>query len=287
MAREINNTASATYTYGASGQDSATSNTVTAQLLDAYAIEGHKTSLNTGFRPGENVAFQVQVINTGTQPLFSVTIEDDMGGADTPLTFLEGSGSLNIDGTITQIIPSATNPLTFVLTQPLAAGDTAVVSYVAKANSSLPTSVTEITNTVTIFGREQSNLGNQIFVTPNPSVTLPIEDFAQVEMLKEISSTEIASGEPFSYTITLSNSGNVDANNIIITDTLPEGFVISDISSLTNGQTTTFDAADYNVDTTTNTLTLPANSTKQIGVSAKVDGVRGTTVVTIAGVINS
>lgn len=286
MATTINNTASVTYAYGRSETASAVSNTATTSLIEEFSISGSKITNNESFRNGENLTYQITVSNDGTSSLYNVTITDDLGGETNPLTFLDGSGTYNINGITAGIIPTSVRPLTFVLPSPLASGETATIVFVARVSSGLSDSVESITNTATITANESSTTGDSISVSPNPTVTISRGEFADVTLTKGVSSAQVTSGEAFSYTITLSNSGNLDATGLIITDTLPDGFVISSVTSETNGVVTTFSASDYEVDASTNTLTLPSGSTLSITVPAASGGVSGVTVVTITGAIS-
>ncbi len=285
MATQIKNLASVTYGYGETGVDSAISNTAVVNLIEDYSISGLKSTLNTSFRPGQNITYIVQVENTGNLPLYAVTISDDLGGSGNPLSFVVGSGSLNENGTITQIIPTSTSPLVFTLVNPLASGEKATITYVARVNSSIDSSVASITNTATVTGREESSSGTLVTMSPNPTVTIERENYAQVELKKESSANNIVEGNSFDYVITLENSGNLDANNVVISDTLPTGFSISSISSVSNGVLVTYETSDYNVDSS-NVLTLPTGS-KTISVPASSGGVNGKTVITITGAFNS
>lgn len=288
MATQINNSATAVYGYGRNSRDSASSNVATTNLITEYAISGYKESLNSAFRAGENITYYVHISNDGTSPLYNVTVSDDLGGSGTPLSFVESSAVLNLNGSNQTITPTSVNPLTFVLPSALAAGDLATLTYVARVNSGISDDVTEITNTATIQANEGSSTGSLISVSPSPTVTLELEDYANVTMSKSVSTNEITVGETFSYTITLSNSGNLDATGVIITDILPTNFTISSITSVTNGVLTTFDTGDYTVDPTTNTLTLPNTSSAQtITVPATTSAGDGTTIVTITGSITS
>ena len=282
----INNTASVTYNYGRSESGSAISNTATTNLIEEYSISATKLSNNQTFRNGENITYQVAVTNDGTSSLYNVTVIDNLGGTPSPMTFLDGSATYNVNGITSYIIPTSVNPLTFVLPSPLASGETAIITYVARVSSGLAEDVDVIVNTATITANEGSETGDVITVNPSPSNTIVRGDFADVTLTKNVSASQITSGELFSYTITLSNSGNLDATGVIITDTLPEGFEIISVTSETNGVTTTYSASDYTVDASTNTLTLPTGGTLSLSVPAAIGGLSGTTVVTITGSIN-
>lgn len=285
MATPINNTASITYGYGRSGTDSAVSNTATTNLIEDYAISAYKLSNNQAFRVGENITYQIHVSNDGTLDLYNVTVSDNLGGTGLPLTFLDGSATLNINGVNTTITPTTVNPLVFTIPSVLGAGERAVITYVARVSSSLDTSIQEITNTATISANEGSVTGPVITVSPNPQVTLERAEYAEVSVTKNVSSNEVVVGETFSYTLTLSNSGNLDAFGVIVTDTLPDGFVVSSIIALTNGVQRVFQPSEYSVDPVTNTLTLTSGSAETITVPAAVNGNSGMTIITITGAI--
>ena len=286
MATQINNTASVEYSYGRSGYDSATSNIATTSLIEDYAISATKQTLNESFRPGENITYVVTVNNDGTEPLYAVSISDDLGGTGTPLIFVEGSGLAVYDGTTYPLVPTTLSPLSFTLPVILPAGESATFLFVARVNSSLSSTVTEITNTVTVTGREGSTTGTVITVSPNPTATISLEDYALLSITKEVSATEIVPDQAFDYVITIENNGSLDATNVVVTDTLPAGFTINSIVGVTGGVSTTFTPADYTVDPTTNTLTLPTGGGVSIVVPASSGGVAGTTVITINGQIN-
>ena len=286
MATQINNVASATYGYGRDSQASAVSNIATTNLVEEFAIFGTKTPLNLEFRPGENITYQVYVRNDGTLPLYNVTVSDDLGGVGTPLSFVLGTATVNIDGTNTSIIPTSVNPLTFVLPTPLAAGSQATITFVMRVSAGLDSSVESITNTASITANEGSVAGDVISVDPAPTATITLEDFALVTINKSVSADEILPGEVFSYTISLENSGNLNANGVVVTDVLPGGFDINSITAVTNGVQTIYSPGEYSVDPTTNTLTLPVGSGAEIIVPAATASGSGLTTITITGTIN-
>ena len=286
MATQINNVASATYGYGRDSQASAVSNVATTNLIEDYAIFASKTALKLEFRPGENITYQIYVRNDGIMPLYNVTITDNLGGVNNPLSFVSGSASLNVEGTNTPIIPTSVNPLTFVLPNELEAGGGATITFIMRVSAGIDSSVDSITNTANVSANEGSATGDVIVVDPAPTATITLEDFASLSINKLVSANEISPGETFSYTISLENSGNLDANGVVVTDVLPEGFVISSITSVSNGVITTYESDEYSVDAATNTLTLPVGTGPEIIVPAATSTEAGLTVITITGAIN-
>lgn len=287
MATLINNSASATYGYGREGQGSVISNVATTSLIEDFAISGTKTALKTDFRPGENITYQIYIRNDGTEPLYNVTVSDDLGGVNNPLSYIVGSASLNLNGLNSAITPTDLRPLTFVLPGVLSAGSQATITYIARVSSILPTTTDSIVNSSSITANEGSATGVLISVDPVPTATITLEDFALLSITKDVSETEIVPGQSFSYTITLENSGNLDADGVVVTDVLPENFDISSITLFSEGVTTVLNPTDYSVDSATNTLTIPNGSALSISVPAADATGSGSVVITITGSINS
>ncbi|MGN1258968.1 MAG: hypothetical protein ACI4T8_01860 [Christensenellales bacterium] len=285
MSKQITNYATASYSYGENKADNTVSNIAITTLLDAYALVGEKKCTNTTFRPNENITFITKVTNTGTNSLYSVTIEDSLGGTEpSTMTYVDGSAMVYYGGNLTNITPTCNSPLTFTLLNPLASGESALIIYVAKVVSEVSKSLCEINNQTVISGRQDTTNGTIIKAETSPSVTLPIESYANVELIKEVSNDRIISGETFTYTITLTNSGNLEANNIIITDSLPVGFVVGTIQYTTNEEITTVTNSNYTIDAS-NKLTLPTSSSLSINVPPATSSGPGKTIVTITGSI--
>ncbi len=281
MATILNNFATLTYN---SGEDTgaATSNVVTTNLLDSISISVEKFSANTAWRPAENITYFVTVTNTGTQILEAVTVTDDLGGEDdTPLTYVQGSARLIDGAVVTEVTPTDTDPLVIPVAGTLMPGESVVVLYVARVNATIEDEVECITNTATAQGSSDACATGT--AEDESSVTICREDFAQVDILKAVDKAVISCGDTLTYTFTIENSGNIPATNVIITDTLPAGFEITEIRSVTDGVTTVYTAEDYTVDGD-NTLTLPTGEVT-ITVPARTQTGNGVTVVTVTGIV--
>ncbi len=286
MPNTINNSASITYTHG-TNTDSALSNVVTTNLIDSYSLTAEKTSLNNEWRPGENITYLIRVENEGTEPLFAVSVQDNLGDNTTrPLTYLDESIVMLRNDILTEVTPTSTSPLTAVIPNALQPGEVVYFMYVAKVRNDVDDARSEITNEVTVVGHETSDSGPTVTVTPPPSLTLPKADYADVTIEKSVDKDEIAVGEELTYTFRLENNGNIEATNVVITDELPENFQVQSITAETNGVTTTFDAADYSLDAD-NKLILPTSVTKTISIPAKTTSGSGLTTVTIVGTITA
>ena len=281
MATILNNAATLTYNSGES-TNSAASNVVSTNLLDSYSLSATKYTANDSFRPSENITYLVTVTNTGTQPLYAVQVTDDLGGAGVPLSFVQGS-ALVLDGSsVTAVVPVSVSPLTIVLPDVLQSAESVTVLYVAQVSALLSADTETITNTVQTLAHEGSATGPVVDAQPT-SVTITAEDFAQIEITKLVDKTVVASGDTLTYTFNIENSGNIEATNVVITDTLPAEFTITSVMSETNGVVTVYDATDYTV-SADNTIVLPVGTTV-ITVPPRTESGNGLTVVTIEGTI--
>lgn len=287
MPTTLNNQANITYDYvGSAETESAESNSVVTTLLDEYSAIATKNTINNNFRPGENVAYTIRLENNGRGDLYNVQVADNLGSTTSskPLTFL--SAILYINNVQTPITPVITedNSVSFQLPSPFSSGDVAIILYTAAVKKDIAPNITSITNTATITANGGSVSGPIITVNPSPIATINIANFAQLCISKQSDKETIASGETLTYTFTINNSGNEQANNVVLTDTLPQNFTISQVNSIINGTTRIYQPNEYDLDST-NTITLPNSSVSPITVPAATSSGPGTVIVQISGTV--
>lgn len=256
MATSLSNQANISYSYSSGGTGTAVSNTTTTTLLDEYSITATKTSFTDTYREGINLAYLIRIENNGTGTLYTVTASDDLGAGN--LSYVPNSAVLIIGDEYYLISPTSSAPsLEFTLPIPLAPGEVAFIGYLANVISVPTGESTDITNTTDVTARSGSATGEIISVTPSPTATVTEESYADVFVLKEADKTTVNAGDTLTYTFTLTNTGNETAQGVVLSDTLPQGFTVTSVQSVTNGVVTTYSATDYSIDPATNTLVLP------------------------------
>lgn len=267
----LNNQANITYDYtGAASSESAESNSVATTLLDEYSMIAAKTALSSNFRPGDNITYAIRLENNGRGDLYNLQITDNLGSTTTskPLTF--SNAILYVNNNPTAITPTtnADNSITFQVPSPFSSGDVAILVYNANVNRELSSDVSSITNTAAITANGGSATGPAVTVDPDVSATVNVTNYAQLFISKQSDKDTITSGDSLTYTFTINNTGNQQANNVVLTDKLPENFTINQISVTSGGNTTIYQPSEYNLDSATNTLTLPNSSGTAISVPA-------------------
>ena len=286
MPTPLNNQASIRYNYSGAGTGTAVSNPGTTSLLDRYNLVATKTPLSSTFRPGENVTYVIRVENNGSGDLYNVTIADDLGGgADTPLVYNPASLRAYVDSipvTISPVVQGGT--LTAVLPAPLPAGTAAILVYTAQVRPDVDFTLQSITNTVAVTANGGSAAGPAVTVTPSPTATLLRDSYAEVTLYKEADKQSVMAGEPLTYTFTLTNQGNQAADSVTLTDQLPTGFSVTQVSVSAGGATTVLAPGDYTV-AADNTITIPSTTGKAITVPAATVAAPGIATVAITGTV--
>ncbi|MBQ9988334.1 MAG: DUF11 domain-containing protein [Clostridia bacterium] len=212
MPQTITNQATLNFEYnGQQGQ--AVSNIATATLTEPLTVS--KNSVEQAYRAGDTLTFAVNFINSGTAALNNVTVTDDLGAgtaAAAPFTFVSPA-LLFIDGVYNgPITPTQTESgLSFTIPT-LAAGSNAQILYTVDTNEYTPLSGgSQIINTVTVTAD-----GLATPVTDSNTVT--VDEYANVVITKNMAPANVVDGSTITYTFTISNYGNTEATNIVLSD---------------------------------------------------------------------
>ncbi|MEG0297792.1 MAG: isopeptide-forming domain-containing fimbrial protein [Clostridium sp.] len=183
-----------------------------------FPIFTPKKSVNTSVvNVGDIVTYTVTISNTCQSPLTSVFFKDIL---PTELQFVSGSvtGGTN---------PVTDNPNPGFTVPNIAGNSTATITFKAKAISSPPFNPTNNTATVNYsYTPVQGGIPNTFSQNTN-LVPVTIYDLADLispgNFVKTVDKTSANIGDILTYTIVTKNTGNVAANNVIITDVIPAG----------------------------------------------------------------
>lgn len=157
----------------------------------AYNAEGEKT-----VAPGEEFYYQITVTNTGSIASSLITIYDDINSL---LTIVDSDG-----GTVNG------NRITWTIDSLPASGN---ITYTVRVRlSTSATSGTSILNTAVLTHEDE---------TLEDDDTVEVVD-SDVYLLKRASQEVVHAGEEFYYTITIGNNGTTTAEDLILTDSIPE-----------------------------------------------------------------
>ena len=288
MSKTLTNQAQVSFSFNGSTETRTNySNIVTSNVKESYDFSAEKTANVDCFKAGDRVTYSIHIVNDGCGCLGSFTINDDFCSEDYA-TFVTGSGVLMINGSMTSITPTDLTPLTFVISNNLNKNSELVLQYSVDINQNISSEVDEIKNTATITACPcnpcESINGNKASycVTKIVSHTLPKCEYAEVLITKAVSNDNVCCEDELDYIITLTNTGNVDATNVIVSDSLPEEFKLMSIRMENNGDFYTFSPDEYTL-SAANYLTLPNATGTRILVPSLAPGVDNTTRIRIHG----
>ncbi len=252
MAQIITNQASLQYQYG---DTSATvlSNIATAVLEQPLSVE--KTSLRDEYRAGDTPTFVLRIVNSGDAALNNVTVRDDLGTftsgtvSVTPYAFLPDA-ILFVDGVNNGVLTPTGGEDEIVFTIPtLPADTTALIVYEVALTEEAPLAAGEsITNTVTVTADGLTDSAQDSF-------TAVAAEYADVTITKTMTPSVVDGGR-IVYTFDIENSGNAEAENIVLRDA--------------------FDPAPESITVAVNGTILPATEYSYTGGVLTVPGAFGT-----------
>ncbi len=213
---------------------------------------------------GEVVTYTVTLTNTCSSPLTNVFFQDTVPNG---LSFLPGTVTVN------GISDTALNPNTGFTIPDIPGGATATITFDAVVEN-VPNPNPAL-NTATInysYTPVEGGIENNYTVDSNV-VPVLVEALADVSVVKTASPSPVMQGEPLTYTIDVANAGPSDAENVVLTDTIPST-IIGPEFSVDGGITFSPWTGSYDIGT------LPAGASMTILI-------RGTVLPSATGVITN
>lgn len=270
----IMNNATASYTLVSDTTErTISSNDLEITYNTSNGISLVKTASPTSFSAGSIITFRIRITNTSSTYFTGVRIIDNLGGGN--LAYVLSSATITTSTQTYTVTPIATSPLTFTLQQ-LGVGASMTLEYKAQVIFNLPSSVTEITNSVEGIGYTSSGT-----VSGFSNTTITRNSTSSVEMTKSATATNVVPNQTFTYNLTITNGENETATLTNITDKLPTSFTLTQVQvNIGTGSTRTLSSSDYSL-SGTNELVVSSIDGERITVPAN-----GSTILSITGYLS-
>ncbi|HGA1019543.1 TPA: cell surface protein, partial [Bacillus cereus] len=202
------------------------SNVITTQINNATIVATKSVNTPTA-AIGDIVTYTIAVTNTGNIPASATVLTDGLGAG---ASFIQNSVTIN------NVPQPGLDPSLGVHLADISPGDTVFITFQAQILA-IPPSGTLTNNALvnyeyTVNPNQSPAVGSTV---TNTTVT-PIID-ATLVINKSASTTFATIGDTITFTSAVTNNGNTTANNIIFTDTIPNGTTFIPNSFKINGVT--------------------------------------------------
>lgn len=188
------------------------------EILPAADLRVSKSSTPNPVLAGQPMTYRITLENLGPQEAVDVVISDTLPSGVSYQGLAVSDPALSCNESVGEVACTASQ--------------LDIGSYYVDVEVVAPEEPGPITNTCVIT----SGTGD-----PNPPTPADCEDVndvqpaADLSVTKEASVEQVPAGELFAYLIIVTNSGPNDAENVVVTDSLPDGVQIDGAGSWSNG----------------------------------------------------
>ncbi len=249
-------------------------------------LSATKTAIRREYNQGSNVAYIINIVNSGLTNVTGLTVNDNLGeyefgvGTLVPLDYIEGTLLYFLDGA-PQPTPNISDENGLTVTGiSVPANGNALLVYEASANGYAPLNQGgEITNTVTITGECANVVASE---------TVSAASQPQISISKSISPVPVSCGDRVTYTFQIQNTGStplVATDNAVITDTFNP--ILSDVTATLNGAPVefTYDETTGEFATVQSAITVPGATYTQDLTTGLWSVTPGTATLVVTGTI--
>jgi len=221
---------------------------------------------------GENITYTIVFTNNGPDTATSVTLSDLLSLNTTFVSTTTPAGWTRTDS----VTPGSTGTLTF--TKPSAAnGESATFTVVAKVNSNVAANIHILNKATATSATNDPNSANNTDITADTTT----QTNADLEVTKTDSPDPVTVGNNITYTISFTNHGPSDAQNVTVTDAVPaQTTFVSSAVTLGSGWLTSNPSVGGTGNVVFSKTSVTAGETATFTVVVKVDANATTSLIT-------
>ena len=163
---------------------------------------------------GQNVTYTLSVSNAGPSEARNVVISDPLDPESTFISATPEQGACTVDASVVTCQIGT-----------LAPGATAVETVVVVQVASGATAVLQNTATVTTSTTDTNPANNVSSTSFEPDI------IADMSVVKTASAAQVSAGDAIDFTLAVRNLGSSDAVNVVLADTMPDGFSVTGVDA--------------------------------------------------------
>jgi uncharacterized repeat protein (TIGR01451 family) len=163
---------------------------------------------------GQNVTYTLSVFNAGPSEARNVVISDPLDPDTTFISATPGQGSCTAQGSMLTCQVGT-----------LAPGASAVETFVVVEINPGATAVLQNTATVTTSTTDTNPANNVSSTSFQPDI------IADMAVVKTASAAQVSAGDTIDFTLAVRNLGSSDAVNVVLADTMPDGFSVTGVDA--------------------------------------------------------